>query len=97
MSAPKKVWVNYSVVDGAHFFTGADVFSQGLCVAHKNLKTAWDEVAVQLKNLAEVNHKLQAEFVPTAPFDEFVSYLEHTPSKSEIKPSIPFEFEKEAA
>jgi hypothetical protein len=94
---PKEVWVKHSVVDGAHFFTGADPFSQGLCVAHQDLKKAFDEVHVQLKNLAEVNFNIHAEFVPAAPFEEFESDLKQTASKTKAKPFLSFELEKEVA
>ena len=85
MSSPKAVQVIYGVLDGAHFFTGADSFSQGLCVAHMDLKKAFNEVSVQLKNLAEVNHQVQAEFVLSTSFEEFVSYLKHSPPISKSR------------
>jgi hypothetical protein len=93
MSGPKQVSVKYSVVNGAHFFTGADLFSQGLCVAHKDLKTAYSEVAVQLKNLAEINHSVHAEFTPAMPVQDFQSYLQKAPPEPKVKPTIEFELE----
>jgi hypothetical protein len=94
MSTIKEVWVKHSVVDGAHFFTGADTFSAGLCVAHADLKTAYGEVAVQLKNLAEVNHSVHGDFVPAVPIEQFEAYLEKAPQESKkINPAIAFELD----
>lgn len=67
----QNIWVNYSLVDGAHFFTGVDGYAQGLCVAHKDFKTAFDEVAVQLTNLLLINHGENAVVTPAVSYEDF--------------------------
>jgi hypothetical protein len=97
MSDGKEIWVKYSVVGGAHFFTGADPYSQGLCVAHKDLKMAYDEVPIQLKNLLGVNHGIHADVGQAVPYEEFFDYVKNSPPQTKMKPSIPFELETEKA
>jgi len=48
--------VDYEFVGGRHFFTAARQLGQGLCVAHSELKTAFDEVGRQLKIILSQNH-----------------------------------------
>jgi hypothetical protein len=48
--------VLYKVVDGAHFFVANDEASVGLCVAHADVKKAFNAVEVQLTKLFQKNH-----------------------------------------
>jgi hypothetical protein len=89
----KEIWVKYSVVDGAHFFTGADLLSQGLCVAHVDLKTAFDEVPVQLKKLLLLNHGMDSTVEPGLPFDEFATFAKSSPKIQKKSGTVPFELE----
>jgi len=70
------VKVTYKYVDGAHFFTSTDKAAEGLCVAHKDLGVAFNEVGVQLKLLYKHNHGLETNFSPPLPFDVFKHYIE---------------------
>ena len=68
------VSVNYSFVDGAHFFTSDDTKWAGLCAASIHLNDAWDDVTIQLNNLAKLNHAMKgADFQPASSFDEFLA------------------------
>ena len=51
--------VDYEIVEGRHFFTAARKLGQGLCVAHSELKTAFDEVGRQLEVILSQNHGLE--------------------------------------
>ena len=51
--------VDYEIVEGRHFFTAARQLGQGLCVAHSELKTAFDEVGRQLEVILSQNHGLE--------------------------------------
>jgi hypothetical protein len=48
--------VDYEFVEGKHFFTAARWLGQGICVAHSELETAFDEVGRQLKVVLFQNH-----------------------------------------
>jgi hypothetical protein len=69
--------VTYKYIDGAHFFVSNDKDAAGLCVAHTDLKTAFDEVAKQLNVLFEHNHNQKgATFKPGASFETFKTWLD---------------------
>jgi hypothetical protein len=51
--------VDYEIVEGRHFFTAARQLGQGLCVAHSELKTAFDEVGRQFEVILSQNHGLE--------------------------------------
>jgi Ethanolamine utilization protein EutJ (predicted chaperonin) len=51
--------VDYEIVEGRHFFTAARQLGRGLCVAHSELKTAFDEVGRQLEVILSQNHGLE--------------------------------------
>jgi hypothetical protein len=51
--------IDYEFVAGRHFFTAATMLGQGLCVAHSELKTAFDEVGRQLYVILSENHALK--------------------------------------
>jgi hypothetical protein len=69
--------VTYKYVDGAHFFVSTDKAAAGLCVAHADLKTAFDEVAKQLAVLFEHNHGQKGvAFKPEASFETFKKWLD---------------------
>lgn len=99
-----EIKVEYSYVDGAHFFTGKDAFALGLCVAHADLKTAFEEVPVQLVNLLEVNKGIKAKVVPGVTFEELSNWVKASqqPATPKIKPkqttaNLPFNLEARAA
>lgn len=72
----KTVGVFYKYVDGAHFFTAKDGFGKGVCAASTDLKTAFDEVAVQLAVLAKENHGEDMQFEPGSSFEAFQQWLD---------------------
>ena len=51
--------VDYEIVGGRHFFTAARQLGRGLCVAHSELKTAFDEVGRQLEIILSQNHGIE--------------------------------------
>jgi hypothetical protein len=59
--------VDYEIVDGRHFFTAARQLGQGLCVAHSELKTAFDEVGRQLEVILSQNHGLEVSSAAPEP------------------------------
>jgi len=63
--------VKYAKIDGAHFFTAHHELSQGLCVGHHDLKTAFDEATLQLKMLLKENHGLECDVEPALTFEQF--------------------------
>jgi hypothetical protein len=67
--------VKYAPIDGAHFFTAHDTLSQGLCVAHFDLKTAFNEATIQLKMLLKQNHGWDCDVEPAISFEEFEQEL----------------------
>ena len=70
------VSVTYTFVDGAHFFTSDHPKWIGLCAASTHLKDAWDDVSVQLNNLAKFNHGFEnSDFQPASTFDAFLKDL----------------------
>jgi hypothetical protein len=88
----KNIKVDYSVIDGAHFFSGRDVISFGLCVAHKDLKTAFDSTLAALKLLIVKNHGLHNVTVePTLPYAEFAEW-----AKAVHEPPAPIKAKKPA-
>ena len=60
------ITVKYQFVDGAHFFTSNDKDAKGLCAAHTDLATAFNEVTLQLNKLID-----GASFKPSVPLEEF--------------------------
>ena len=68
--------VTYKYIDGAHFFVSDDKEALGLCVAHCDLKIAYEEVAYQLSALFEHNHGEETTFSPTVSFDEFKKFAD---------------------
>lgn len=97
------ILVEYSHIDGAHYFTGKDAYAIGLCVADADLKTAFDEVSIQLMNLLEVNHEIKATVEPGVSFEEFQKWVteSQTPKATKIKPTktvadLPYELKKAA-
>jgi hypothetical protein len=75
--------VTHKFIDGAHFFVSDDKEALGLCVAHADLKTAYEEVGNQLDALFEYNHGKKTKFSPTVPFDEFKKFVETVKSIAE--------------
>jgi len=67
--------VKYSFVDGAHFFTGGDEYSHGLCVAHTDLKTAYEAVGAELAFLMEKNYSLPGKIEPKQSFEKFQAWV----------------------
>lgn len=69
----KTITVTYKFVDGAHFFVSDE--AKGLCAASADLKMAFDDVSVQLKTLAKLNHGRDINYVPAISFDAFLKEL----------------------
>jgi hypothetical protein len=71
------IWVKYEKVDNAHFFTEPE---SGLCVGHPDLKTAFEEVSVQLAVLFKVNYKIEGEIKvsPAMEFEQFQAWINAT-------------------
>ena len=75
MSTPKTVKVLYKFVDGAHFFVSDDKETIGLCVAHKDLETAFNAVAPTLTKLFRENHQEEMTFTPRMSLAELQDWL----------------------
>jgi phage terminase small subunit len=71
-----KIYVTYKYVDGVHFFVAADKKAAGLCVAHKELAIAYNEVAEQLSKIITFNSGKQVSYSPAIPFEEFKKIIE---------------------
>lgn len=67
--------VLYKCIDGAHFFVSEDKEAAGLCVAHNDLQTAFNEVSYQLGVLFEQNHGEKCKFIPGVPFEAFAKAI----------------------
>ena len=72
----KPITVTYKVIDGAHFFVSDDKVAAGLCVAHGDLKVAFEEVGKQLSILFKVNHGMDCTFSAAVPFETFKSAVD---------------------
>ena len=70
------VEVRYACIDGAHFFTSDDGIGKGLCVANPDFDTAFAEVAQQLQELARLNHRVDADFVPGVSADDLKAWAQ---------------------
>ena len=70
------IQVEYKYIDGAHFFLGVDELSEGLCVAHADLKIAFDAVAPELQFLVQNNYQQSKNLYPETPFEEFQAWVE---------------------
>lgn len=68
--------VTYKCIDGAHFFVATDKEAAGLCVAHTDMETAFNEVAKQLNALFAFNHGKKTNFKPRVPFEKFKLTME---------------------
>jgi hypothetical protein len=73
--------VAYKFVDGAHFFVSEDKKWAGLCSASADLKAAWSDVAVQLRNLAKYHYGQDVNFQPSESFEDFQNQLMRTLEK----------------
>jgi transposase-like protein len=71
-----------------HFFMATQGLAAGLCVAHTDLRTAYDETTLQIKNLIEVNHSLDLDVVPGVEFGELQEWVASlsTPKNPHLKP-----------
>ncbi|MDE0002606.1 MAG: hypothetical protein OXQ29_07915 [Rhodospirillaceae bacterium] len=83
----KTVNVQYKFVGDAHFFVSEDERTVGLCVAHKDLKTAFDAVAPTLSKLFKANHDLNITFAPSIRFLEFRKQLVDAENKNNSRRS----------
>ncbi len=68
--------VTYKCIDGAHFFVTTDKEAAGLCVAHTDFDTAFNEVAFQLNALFKFNHGIECNFQPRIPLAAFKKTIE---------------------
>ena len=73
MAGEPIVPVDYEFVAGKHFFTPATGLGRGLCVAHGDLKTAFDEVGRQLVAILTENRGFERthDVRELAGFEEF--------------------------
>ena len=76
----------YKYVDGAHFFVSGDSKTRGLCVAHKDLATAFEAVAPALTTLFKENHNEDAIFVPEMSLQAFQKWVEHRSNEALMAP-----------
>ena len=79
--------VDYEFVEGRHFFTAATQLGQGLCVAHSELRTAFDEVGRQLNVILSENHgfTLGDDVEELGAFEQFQDVLSANSGGSEQK------------
>lgn len=73
MAGAPIVPIDYEFVAGKHFFTAVTGLGRGLCVAHGDLKTAFDEVGRQLDVILTENHGYECtrDVRELAGFEEF--------------------------
>lgn len=83
----KPVNVLYKFVDGAHFFVSNDEATAGLCVAHGDVKKAYESVGTQLSKLFKMNHGEDLHFEPSMSVDAFIEWLEVSKNQAMSKPS----------
>ena len=77
--------VDYEIVESRHFFTAAGQLGQGLCVAHSELETAFDEVGRQLQVILAQNHGFEATAVPEPRAFEQLRHLQGAEAGSQGK------------
>lgn len=51
-----QIKIDYTIIDGAHFFTSKDKLALGLCAAHNDFDVAMDDILTQLGVLLANNH-----------------------------------------
>ncbi|MCY4303362.1 MAG: hypothetical protein OXC62_01030 [Aestuariivita sp.] len=81
VQSKKSIKVKYEYVSGTNFFYSDDNRALGLIVAHKDLKTAFDEVAIVLNILFLENYGEDIEFIPSLRFLEFKKKVNERLSK----------------
>ncbi len=67
--------IEYTCVEGMHFFVSGDPISKGVLVGHESLETAFNEVSVQLEYILEKNHGVTSKCVPAESFETFTAWL----------------------
>ncbi|MEO1206100.1 MAG: hypothetical protein AAFV45_07185 [Pseudomonadota bacterium] len=74
---PPALMVQYKLVDGTHFFIGAEECeeTQGLCVGSRNLKEAFEQVTPALEFLLEANHGIDIRCRPEITYAQFLRQL----------------------
>lgn len=72
------VEVTYKLVDGAHFFVANCAKTTGLCIAHQDMKVAYDAVAPTLSTLFKENYDRNVRFEPLEKFASFKKHLKRT-------------------
>ena len=84
MAGAPIVPIDYEFVAGKHFFTAATGLGRGLCVAHADLKTAFDEVGRQLEAILTENQEVKRthDARELAGFEEFRTSLSTAPGRS---------------
>lgn len=83
MEQAKTIKLEYAFVDGMHFFVSGDVMSKGVCVGHPDLKTAYDEVSLQLSYVLHNNQNIIGECEPAVTYEQFAAWLEKAQSTSD--------------
>ena len=71
--------VEYTEVDGYHYFSSRDIF--GLFILGKNLKEAHSLVAPAIQELLKRNHNTEFVVKPVDSFPEFLAKIENKSSK----------------
>jgi hypothetical protein len=75
--------VLYMFCDGVHFFVSNDEKSLGLCVAHGNVKIAFEAVSRELTMLFRENYGECVEVKSQISFDQFILLVNPTGWKFE--------------
>ena len=81
------VTVLYKYVDEAHFFVAGDRKTLGLCVAHKELATAFEAVAPTLTTLFRENHGEDVTFIPEMSLQDFENWVTQRSNEAQMAPA----------
>ena len=76
------VCVKYKYVDGWHVFASDDV--EGLYVASKDAKLAFDDVGPSITLLLKLNEGIECVVKPEMPFANFLRFLKEAEQKTQI-------------
>ena len=96
------ITVQYVNINDYHLFKSLDnPLTDGLCAGSSDLKTAFNEVSYQLKNLLKHNHNIDCDPSPSVSYDDFEMLVKDLLAKSsnnvQIIPTAYIEINKQAA